>query len=114
MKVNKSIFVTVMLVMMIACVSAVSAADINGTDDVNDDIVVDEVNSVVEEDVIDDVSEDVVEESTVSATNPVTLGSDNYSTYFDSDGYFNDASVDEVTFDGSFGYKSYVNDLHFF
>lgn len=107
MKVNKSIFVTIMLVMMIAGVSAVSATDINGTDDVSDDIVVDEVTSVVEEDVIDDVSEDVVEEE----ANPVEDGTINGHTY---DYYFDTTTEvlgtsENLNFTGNFYEKDFGN-----
>ncbi len=78
MKINNKIIILAMLVMMIACVSAVSATDIESSDNVTDVIEVDEVTDVVEEDVIDDVSEDVVEED---ETNPVEDGTINGYTY---------------------------------
>lgn len=78
MKINNKLIILAMLVMMIACVSAVSATDIESSDNVTDVIEVDEVTDVVEEDVIDDVSEDVVEED---ETNPVEDGTINGYTY---------------------------------
>lgn len=97
------------MVMMIACVSAVSATDIDGTNDVSDDIVIDEVTDIVEDGEIDDVDEDIVGEYRQSATNPITVDASTYSNYFDANGYFKDPTVDEVTFDGSFGAQTYGN-----
>ena len=42
MDLNKKILIISMLVMLVCCVSAVSATDINGTDDISDDIIIDE------------------------------------------------------------------------
>ncbi|MEE0943549.1 MAG: hypothetical protein UIB63_10630 [Methanobrevibacter sp.] len=98
MKFNKLLIIS-MLVMMICCVSAVSATDINATDD----ITVDEVSEVIEEVEIDDVSDDVVEEQNLATTsNSITLTQGNYEDYFDGDGYFNGSNVDEVIFSGNF------------
>lgn len=98
MKFNKLLIIS-MLVMMICCVSAVSATDINATDDST----VDEVSEVIEEVEIDDVSDDVVEEQNLATTsNSITLTQGNYEDYFDGDGYFNGSNVDEVIFSGNF------------
>lgn len=101
-----------MLVMVVCCVSVVSATDINGTDDVSDVIEVDEVTDVVEEDVIDDVSEDIVEENDDVSDNIVqenlrnagtVITADTYSQYFDENGYLtDDSSVWKLTFSGNF------------
>ena len=48
-KLSLRFFIISMLVMMICCVSAVSATDINGTDVVSDDIIVDEVANNIED-----------------------------------------------------------------
>ncbi len=107
MKINNKIIILAMLVMMIACVSAVSATDIESADNVTDVIEVDEVTDVVEEDVIDDVSEDVVEElSTVTSTNAVTVTNDNYNNCFDN-GVMN--TTDDLTFVGNFDAKTFGN-----
>ena len=72
-----------MLVMLVCCVSAVSATDINGTDDISDDIIidenpVDEITDVVEDAEIDEVEDDPVEEQ---QQNPVEDGTINGLTY---------------------------------
>ena len=109
MKINNKIIILAMLVMMIACVSAVSATDIESADNVTDVIEVDEVTDVVEEDVIDDVSEDVVEEqSSVASTNEVTVNIDNYQDYFNSTtGYL--TTSDDLKFVGTFENVSFDN-----
>ena len=73
MKFNKKLIIISMLVMLVCCVSAVSATDINGTDDVSDDIIiddnaVDEITDIVEDVEIDDASDDVVEEQNLRYT----------------------------------------------
>lgn len=109
MKINNKIIILAMLVMMIACISAVSATDINGTDDVSDIMEVDEVTDVVEDVEIDDVSEDVVEEqSSVASTNEVTVNIDNYQDYFNSTtGYL--TTSDDLKFVGTFENVSFDN-----
>ena len=112
-----------MLVMLVCCVSAVSATDINGTDDaiVTDDVIVDEVSDVVEEAEIDDASDSVVENVNADDTQDkvvnegnlrgysLTVNETTYSNYFDANGNFNDPNVDDLTFDGNFGPQSYGN-----
>ena len=63
MKISSKLILGFMLVMMICCVSAVSATDINSTDDaiITDEIVVDDVSEIVEDVEIDDASDDVVD-----------------------------------------------------
>ena len=96
-----------MLVMMICCVSAVSATDINGTDDITDDIVVDEVSEVVEDVEIDDVSEDVVgEECACTGANSITIDNNNYTSYF-SNGWT--TTNNNLTFVGNFDAKTFGN-----
>ena len=74
MKNSSKILLGFMLVMMICCVSAVSATDINGTDDtlITDAIAVDDVSEIVEEVEIDDATDDVVEEANESITNEIS------------------------------------------
>lgn len=106
MKINNKIIILAMLVMMIACVSAVSATDIESADNVTDVIEVDEVTDVVEEDVIDDVSEDVVEEE----ANPVdgTINGQTWDTYvYNTTGYLK--TNDNLTFSGDFYAKDFGN-----
>lgn len=101
----------VMLVMLICAVSTVSATDINETDNVSDNIVIDEVTDVVEDVEIDDVSQDIVEENADDASDSVAGGNlrsgtiitnETYSQYFDENGYLNDSSVHILTFQGNF------------
>ena len=54
-----------MLVMLICCVSAVSAADINGTDDVSDDVVGEVIDDVSNDDVVGEVIDDVSNDSEI-------------------------------------------------
>jgi hypothetical protein len=97
-KVNKYLFIG-MLVMMICCVTAVSATDVNGTDDtvITDELVVDEVSEVVEDVEIDDASDSVVEEQNLRQPETGTVNGVNYSNYFDT----------------SSGYTTTTNDLTF-
>ena len=121
MKINNKIIILAMLVMMIACVSAVSATDIESSDNVTDVIEVDEVTDVVEEDVIDDVSEDVVEEDVdgvcddsdecdccIVGANSVIVNDTNYVNYFDSTTGWT-TSNNNLTFVGSFTPKTFGN-----
>ena len=101
-----------MLVMLVCCVSAVSATDINGTDDVSDVIEVDDVTDIVEEAEIDDANDDVVEENEDVSDNIVqenlrdagtVITADTYSQYFDENGYLTeDSSIWKLTFSGNF------------
>lgn len=113
MDLNKKILIISMLVMLVCCVSAVSATDINGTDDISDDIIidenpVDEITDVVEDVNIDDTQDNAVDEGNLRG-NPLTVDTTTYTNYFDANGYFNDSSVTDLTFDGNFGPQSYGN-----
>ena len=106
-----------MLVMLVCCVSAVSATDINGTDDATDDIiideitddtVVDEVTDIVEDVNVDDTQDNVVDEGNLRG-NSLTVNTTTYTNYFDANGNFNGSNIDDLTFDGNFGPQSYGN-----
>lgn len=103
MRNSSKILLGFMLVMMICCVSAVSATDINGTDDaiITDDIAIDDVSEIVEEVEIDDTSDDVVEEQNLRYTTG-NINGNSYTNYFDNNGYLNDSSVYTLTFNGYF------------
>ena len=116
MKVSSKILLGFMLVMMICCVSAVSATDINGTDDaiITDDIAVDDVSEIVEEEEIDDVSQDIVEENTDDTNDnvvkenlrtniPPRVNGQDYSVFFDTNGNLeNLPGPSNLTFTGDF------------
>lgn len=112
MDLNKKILIISMLVMLVCCVSAVSATDINGTDDISDDIIidenpVDEITDVVEDAKIDEVEDDPVEEQ----QNPVEDGTVNGYTY---DYYFNTITgelvpSENLNFTGNFYAKDFGN-----
>lgn len=92
-----------MLVMMICCVSAVSATDIDSTDDtlITDDIAVDDVSEIVEDIEVDDASDSVVDEGNLrTGHNNVTVTSTNYGNYFTSDGTID--VNDNLIFEGNF------------
>ena len=111
MRNSSKILLGFMLVMMICCVSAVSATDINGTDDaiITDDIAVDDVSEIVEDVEIDDASDDVVEAndnaiglrgepSDLPQINGVT-----YTAYFNNDGTLkNNIPATNLRFTGTF------------
>lgn len=107
-KLNKYLIIG-MLVMMICCVTAVSATDINGTDDtvITDEIAVDDVSAIVEDVEIDDATDGAVDEGNLRGTS-VTLTPDNYTTKF-TNGVFNDVTVDTVIFTGNFATANYTN-----
>jgi len=116
---NKTILLISMLVMLICCVSAVSATDA-------DNITVPDDTAVIElDDTVDSVEEveqdrgtgccngincncDVNEPVLPTRSNTITLTPNNYTTKF-TNGYFNDASVDKVIFTGDFSSASYTN-----
>lgn len=107
MYLRKKLLLISMLAMLICCVSAVSAADMEDTNNVTDVIEVDEVTDIVEDAEIDDVSEDVVEEE----ANPVTTGTingqawDNY--VYNTTGYL--ITNDNLVFSGDFYAQSFGN-----
>ena len=109
----------VMFVMLICCISAASATDVDNIT-VPDDTVVIEIDDAA--DSVDEVEQDIgtetcdgsncnceIEVPTLpTRSNTITLTPSNYTTKF-TNGYFNDASVDEVIFDGDFSSASYTN-----
>lgn len=132
MRNSSKILLGFMLVMMICCVSAVSATDINGTDDaiITDDIAIDEVSEIVEDVEIDDASDSVVENEDASADEasdnviglrgtPSDLPQINgvpYTVYFNSDGTLkNDVPAYDLRFTGTFnqsglGFNKFIID----
>ena len=90
-----------LLLIMVCCVAAVSAADIEQTDDVSDEIVVDEVTDVVEDVETDSVDDDTTGEESLGTTTG-TINGYNYTRYFDANGNLNDSDVWELTFNGYF------------
>lgn len=110
MKINSKILIFTMLVMMICCVTAVSATDTNGTDDtvITDEIAVDDVSEIVEDVEIDE-STDSADDSPVTTSKVVTVTDTDYGKCFDSNGYLNDTAVTELTFSGNFSAKSFGN-----
>jgi len=109
MKISSKLILGFMLVMMICCVSAVSATDINGTDDavITDEIIVDDVSEIVEDVEIDD-ADDVVDEENLRQTETGTVNGVDYSNYFDTaNGYT--TTTNDLTFSGIFNAKSFGN-----
>ena len=107
-KVNKYLFIG-MLVMMICCVTAVSATDVNGTDDmiITDDIAVDEVSEVI--DVVEsEEADDGVDECECSCVgdNSITIDNNNYTSYFNN-GWT--STNNNLTFVGNFDAKTFGN-----
>lgn len=112
MKINVKLIGLVMFVMMICCVSAASATDIDDitvpddTDVIEIDEAVDSVEEVESEETTAD-SECVIDEPTLpTRSNSITLTPSNYDAKFTS-GVFNDASVDQVIFNGTFTSEDY-------
>ncbi len=115
---NKTILLISMLVMLICCVSAVSATDADNIT-VPDDTAVIELDDTV--DSVEEVEQDrgtgdcncndcncVIEVPTIpSGTNKITLTPSNYTTKF-TNGVFNDENVDEVIFNGDFSSASFT------
>ncbi|WP_296888769.1 hypothetical protein [uncultured Methanobrevibacter sp.] len=103
MRNSSKILLGFMLVMMICCVSAVSATDINGTDDaiITDDIAIDDVSEIVEEVEIDDASDDVVEEQNLRTTTG-TVNGHSFTRYFNTDGTLRNTAPSTLTFNGYF------------
>lgn len=99
MKFNFKLMGLVMFVMLICCVSAASAADV-------DNITVPDDTSVIEiDDAVDSVED--VESDEIVSTEPVTVTEENYGNYFDADGYMTTTS--DLTFTGNFTSKSFGN-----
>ena len=105
----RNILLISMLVMLVCCVTAVSATDINSTDDtvITDEIAVDDVSEIVEEAEIDEVDDDPVEEQ----QNPVTTGTINgqpWENYvYNTTGYLK--TNDNLNFSGDFYAQSFGN-----
>ncbi len=111
MRNSSKILLGFMLVMMICCISAVSATDINGTDDaiITDDIAIDDVSEIVEDVEIDDAADGAVEAndnaiglrgepSDLPQINGVT-----YTAYFNNDGTLkNNIPATNLRFTGTF------------
>ena len=116
MKINYKIFGLVMFVMLICCVSAASAADVDNIT-VPDDTMVIEIDEAVEsvddvelEEINDDVANDVADDSKASATQTrqVTVNSRTLSTYFDlTTGYT--TTTHDLIFSGSFSAGNFGN-----
>ena len=118
MKLNYKVLGLVMFVMLICCVSAASATDVDNIT-VPDDTDVIELDDTV--DSVDEVEQDrgtgscdctncdcEIEVPTIpTGTNKITLTPCNYTTKF-TDGYFNDLTADEVIFDGDFASANYT------
>lgn len=108
MRNSSKILLGFMLVMMICCVSAVSATDINGTDDalITDDIAIDDVSEIVEEVEIDDASDDVVDEENLRGTAKIN-NDPNIGNFFDGQGNLKSNVGNTLTFDGDFYNANY-------
>ena len=129
MKFNFKIIGLVMFVMLICCVSAASATDVDNitvpddTDVIEIDDAVDSVDEVEIGGTVDSVDEveqdrgtgscdcsgcdcEIVAPTIPTGSNKITLTPGNYTTKF-TNNIFNDASVDEVIFNGYFSSASY-------
>lgn len=118
MKLNYKCLGLVMFVMLICCVSAASATDVDNIT-VPDDTDVIEIDDTV--DSVDEVEQDrgtgtcdgtncncEIEVPTLpTRSNSITVTPSNYTTKF-TNGEFNDASIDEVIFNGDFSSASYT------
>ena len=102
MRFNYKLLGLVMFVMLICCVSAASAADVDNIT-VPDDTSVIEIDDAV--DSVEDVESDEADE--IVSTEPVTVTEENYGNYFDADGYMTTTS--DLTFTGNFTSKSFGN-----
>ena len=107
MKINYKIFGLVMFVMLVCCVSAVSAADVDNIT-VPDDTSVIEIDDAV--DSVDAVEIDEIDYSSAdSKVKEVTVTDSDYNKYFDDNGYLNDTTITGVKFNGNFNAKSFGN-----
>ena len=117
---NKTILLISMLVMLICCVSAVSAVSATDADNITvpDDTAVIELDDTV--DSVEEVEQDrgtctsccncncsITEPTLPTTSNSITVTPSDYTTKF-TNGVFNDASVDEVIFNGDFSSASYT------
>ncbi len=119
MKFNYKLIGLVMFVMLICCVSAASATDVDNIT-VPDDTDVIEIDDTV--DSVDEVEQDrgaggcdctncdcEIEAPTLPArSNSITITQSDLSTTFDNNGVFNNTNVDEVIFSGNFSSASYT------
>ncbi|WP_407393046.1 hypothetical protein [Methanobrevibacter sp.] len=119
MKLNYKVLGLVMFVMLICCVSAASATDVDNIT-VPDDTGIIEIDDTV--DSVDEVEQDrgmsgcdcnncdcEIEVPTLPArSNPITITTQNDLNNKFTGGVFNDANVDEVIFVGNFGNGSYT------
>ncbi len=115
---RKYLSIFLLMVVMICCVSAASATDVDNItvpDDTNiiTDDIVESVDDVESDDVSgsDDVeADDVMEDNTVTSTRGViNIDNVNYVNYFDTDGVLNDTSGDDLKFNGNFNAKRFTN-----
>lgn len=91
-----SISLLLIFVMIICCVSAVSATD------ADDNIVPDEADIITVDGAADSV-DDVEQEKAITITD------EDYYKCFDENGYLNDTEVTDLTFSGNFNAKSFGN-----
>lgn len=116
MKINYKLIGLVMFVMLICCVSAASATDVDNItvpDDTGIIEIDDTVDSVddVEIDDVDDSVDDVsaADNSADSKIKEVTVTDSDYNKYFDDNGYLNDTTITGISFNGNFNAKSFGN-----
>ena len=109
MKLKYKVLSLVMFVMLICCVSAASAADVDNIT-VPDDTSVIEIDDAVDSVEVDEINEnDVSEDIPVTMSKAVTVTDADYNKCFDSNGYLNDTAITELTFSGNFNAKSFGN-----
>lgn len=116
MQINYKLISLVMFVMLICCVSAASAADVDNitvpddTDVIEIDDTVESVDVVESEEISDDVASDVADDSKASATQTrqVTVNSRTISNYFDlTTGYT--TTTNDLKFSGTFPARLFGN-----
>ena len=112
MKLSSKILVIFTLVMMICCVSAVSATDVNSTGDtiITDDVVTDDVSDVVEDVEVNDASADVDEQENLRLITPTINSNTNIYNFFDGYGNLKTNVGNTFTFYGDFYNNAYSFD----
>lgn len=118
---RKKIILISMLVLLICCISAVNAADVDGVNDIGDDIVIDEVTDVVDEVEIDSVDDEIIDEE-INNIEIDDSGDDIIEKNFENEpkeieiGYASDSTVEENSrvaspyyIVNSSNYRSYFN-----
>ena len=119
MKFNYKLIGLVMFVMLICCVSAASATDVDNIT-VPDDTGIIEIDDTV--DSVDEVEQDrgtgscdcsdcdceIQAPTLPTRSNSITITQSDLSTTFDNNGVFNNTNVDEVIFSGDFSSASYT------